>query len=276
MITIEDFVEIVWDYYAKHGRALPWRQAEADGCYDPYKILVSELMLQQTQVTRVVPKYHSFLQQFPTLKALAQASLGDVLRAWQGLGYYRRAKFLWQSAKMIMADYSGAFPSDRNKLTNLPGVGTETAGAIVVYAFDQPAVFIETNVRTALIHHFFREQDAVSDRQLRPVMTEIVMHVVGQHESPREFYWALMDYGSHLKLAIGNAAQRSKHYTKQSKFVGSKRQIRGQILRTLSQDEYVSLKQLQRHITDERLQAVLSDLCSEGLIVGQNNLYHLA
>jgi A/G-specific adenine glycosylase len=123
-----EFLEILWKFYAQSGRgSLPWRQPEPDDSFDPYKIMVSELMLQQTQVARVIPKYQSFLEQFPDVQSLAMADLSDVLRVWQGLGYNRRAKFLWQAAGAI--DVLGNFPTTYEELVKLPGIGSNTAGA---------------------------------------------------------------------------------------------------------------------------------------------------
>ena len=256
---LDDFVEMLWDFYAHSKRAdLPWRQPDDAGHFDPYKIMVSELMLQQTQVSRVVPKYEQFLQLFPTDQALGEADLGDVLRAWQGLGYNRRAKFLWQAAQVIRAN--GVFPTTLSELVKLPGIGQNTAGAILAYAYNEPTLFVETNVRSVYIHHFFAHQDAITDKQIMEVLA-----VTLDHENPREFYWALMDYGSHLKTVTGNAARASKHYAKQSTFKGSRRQIRGQVLRTLGAAT-TTLLELQQTISDDRLPSVLADLQSEGLI----------
>lgn len=265
-----DFVAMVWDYYAKHGRYLPWRITEPDGSFDPYKILVSEIMLQQTQVSRVVPKYQEFLQAYPTVRELAKATLGDVLQIWSGLGYNRRAKFLWQAAQKVVSDYKGVFAEDQKELIKLPGVGINTAGAICAYAFSQPVVFIETNIRTTFIHHFFEDREDVSDAELLPLLQQTV-----NQENPREWYWALMDYGSHLKTTVGNASRSSKHYAKQSKFEGSRRQIRGQILKTLVTKE-CTLPQLTEFIPDQRLPAVLKDLKTEGLITLTKSHYHLS
>lgn len=264
-----DFLETLWDFYAHNKRAdLPWRQPDANGQFDPYKIMVSELMLQQTQVARVIPKYHEFLSKFPDVKALADAELGDVLRAWQGLGYNRRAKFLWQAAQAV--NEQGIFPRIIPELVKLPGIGPNTAGAIVAYAYNQSVLFIETNVRSVYIHHFFAGQDAVTDKQILELLEKTV-----DHENPREFYWALMDYGSHLKATVGNAARASKHYAKQSTFKGSKRQVRGQVLRVLGAGA-ASLADLRAIIADERLQIVLNDLVTEGLIrVQADGVYSL-
>jgi A/G-specific adenine glycosylase len=265
--TVVEFVETVWGYYSAHGRHdLPWRIPEANGTFDPYKILVSECMLQQTQVSRAIPKYGAFLRRFPTVSSLAESELGEVLRAWQGLGYNRRAKYLWQAAQCI--EQAGSFPSSPEALTKLPGVGVNTAGAILAYAWNQPAVFIETNIRTVYIHHFTGDADVVSDDFIRDCLERTL-----DRERPREFYWALMDYGSYLKTRVQNL-HRSKQYTKQSKFEGSKRQIRGQVLRELS-NAPLAARHLVHRIDDERLSGVLDELVREGLIKKKGEQYSL-
>ena len=184
---IRAFQETVWEYYRQHGRDdLPWRQPEADGTFDPYKIMVSELMLQQTQVLRVWPKFESFIARFPALTDLATASLGDVLTEWSGLGYNRRAKFLWQAAGVVAAEYGGQLPRSHAELVALPGIGPNTAGAIRTYAFNEPVVFVETNIRTVFIHHFFADESEVSDKALIPYIEA----AIPPHEA-RDWYWRL-------------------------------------------------------------------------------------
>lgn len=260
-----EFWIAVWDYYHDHGRYdLPWRHTTA-----PYHIMVSELMLQQTQVSRVIPKYHEFLQRFPAVESLAQAELGEVLRAWSGLGYNRRAKFLHQAARAIMQDFAGHFPQQASDLIKLPGIGPNTAGAILAYAYNQPVVFIETNIRTVYIHHFFHDQTDIPDKSILPLVAETL-----DRQQPRVWYWALMDYGTYLKQTVGNLNRRSKHYARQSAFHGSRRQIRGQIIRLLSEQPQTK-NELQNHIADERLETVLAELLAEKLIHHQSKRYHL-
>ena len=249
------FQEAVWDYYHSYARSMPWRNDPS-----PYHVLVSELMLQQTQVGRVLPKYAEFMAQFPTFVALAAAPLATVLMAWSGLGYNRRAKFLHATAQVVVRDHDGRLPSTPQELMKLPGVGRNTAGAILAYAFNQPVVFIETNVRTVFIHHFFADQVGVDDRQLLPLIEQTI-----DREHPREWYWALMDYGTHLKQTAGNNISQSKHYVRQSKFGGSRRQIRGKILKVLLSGPRSS-QTLVEIIHDERLPSVLEDLLKEGFI----------
>lgn len=267
---MEQFRQIVWEYYRAHGRHdLPWRQPEADGTFDPYKILVSELMLQQTQVPRVLPKFESFVRQFPTIQSLADATLAEVVRAWNGLGYNRRAKFLWQSAGIINTQHGGVLPSAADQLVVLPGVGVNTAGALAAYAYNRPVVFIETNIRTVFIYHFFADKEQVSDKEIADVVAQALP------DDSRHWYWALMDYGTHLKQTVGNSSAKSRHYVRQSAFEGSRRQVRGQVLRILAataqtQDALTAL------IVDERLPEVLEDLKHEGFIVEQHEYYRLA
>lgn len=267
---IENFREMVWDHYRVHGRSLPWRTPNDDGGFDPYKILVSEIMLQQTQVSRVITKYQIFLDAFPSVGLLAEAPLGDVLRLWNGLGYNRRAKYLHEAARTINTALHGNFPSTADTLSALPGVGKNTAGAIMAYAYDAPAVFIETNIRTVFIHHFYGNGDIVTDRELLSSVRAVL-----PPENIRQWYWALMDYGTFIKSEVGNASRQSTHHKNQSTFHGSRRQLRGRVIRLLS-DAPHSLDSLQKIIADERLDAVLLDLSSEGLVsCGADGAYSL-
>jgi len=261
------FLETLWKQYAALGRDdLPWRQSEQDGSFDPYKVMVSELMLQQTQVGRVVLKYEAFLGRFPDAKTLAAVELGAVLTQWQGLGYNRRAKFLWQAARSIAET---GFPQNIPELVALPGIGKNTAGAILAYVFNQPVVFIETNIRTVYLHHFFADAAEVPDAAIEAILAETL-----DREQPREFYWALMDYGSWLKTQVRNNSQ-SKHYAKQSKFEGSRRQVRGKIIKLLAEKPRTK-SELRQEIDDERITVVLGELTTEGLISSKGQNYTLA
>jgi A/G-specific adenine glycosylase len=268
---IQEFQATVWEHYRDFGRHdLPWRQPEGDGSFDPYKILVSELMLQQTQVRRVIPKYEQFLELFPTAQQLAQSSLAAVLTAWSGLGYNRRAKYLHQAAQTVTSEFKGRFPEDLARLQTLPGIGKNTAGAIIAYAFNQPVIFVETNIRTVFFHHFFASREVVSDGE--------VLELVGKtldRERPREWYWALMDYGTYLKSSGTKLNMLSKHYSRQSTFEGSKRQIRGKVIKLLATG-YANLESLHSSIADSRLDPVLNDLLREGLITKKSDRYHLS
>jgi len=277
---VREFQQEVWHYYDAHGRHdLYWRLPDEDGWFDPYKVMVSELMLQQTQVNRVLTKYVEFLEKFPTVQALASASLGDVLIAWQGLGYNRRAKFLWQAAQMVVNDLGGQFPQGQKELTALPGVGMNTAGAIMAYAYDRPVAFIETNIRTIYIHHFFNDQTDVPDKAIEELVRRSLPQdgqgSVISGSGARQWYWALMDYGTHIKQLHGNKSRASKSYVKQSPFEGSKRKVRGAVLRHLSQRPE-TLEMLAELESDPRLAEVLQDLEREGMVREAEGRYSLA
>jgi A/G-specific adenine glycosylase len=267
---ITSFQDTVWNHYQQSGRHdLPWRKPEADGSFDPYKILVSELMLQQTQVPRVIPKFEAFTAAYPSFEALAVAPLSDVLKQWSGLGYNRRAKFLSQTAQLVTNQFAGKLPSSHTELISLPGIGHNTAGAIRAYAFNEPVVFVETNIRTVFIHHFFPGEEKVHDNALLPLI-----EASNPADQTRSWYWALMDYGTHLKQTVGNVSKSSSSYVKQSAFKGSRRQIRGQVLRLLAEGPY-SLQQLSGKVTDARLASVLDDLEREGFIERDGSHYQL-
>lgn len=219
---LKTFRSQVIGYWKQSGRDhLPWRKAR-----DPYAILVSEIMLQQTQVGRVIPYFERWMKAYPTPSVLAKAPLADVLRRWSGLGYNRRAKYLHEAAKAIVARHEGKVPRGCGDLRALPGIGDYTAKAVRVFAWNVPETFIETNVRAVFIHHFYPRGRAVSDARLLPLIAEAV-----EGQDPRTWYAALMDYGTFLKAMHPNPSRKSRHHTKQSKFEGSLRQVRGAIVR---------------------------------------------
>lgn len=266
---IPAFQATVLQYYYENGRHdLPWRKPESDGTFDPYKILVSELMLQQTQVPRVIPKFDTFVEAYPSFQSLATAPLSEVLKMWSGLGYNRRAKFLLQTAQLVTGQYNGQLPRLHTDLVALPGIGHNTAGAIRAYAFNEPVIFVETNIRTVFIHHFFKNEGKVADTLLVPLIQGSLP------EDTRTWYWALMDYGTNLKQTVGNLSRSSTSYAKQTPFHGSKRRIRGQVLRLLTEGPY-TFERLDWLVGDERLQVVLDDLVREGFIELNDSHYQL-
>lgn len=223
--VMKRFQAIVWEYYRANGRDLPWRNQPT-----LYAVYVSEVMLQQTQVSRVLPKYEQFIYSFPDFNALAKASQKELLTVWKGLGYNRRALWLKAAAEKIIRHHHGVLPASIEELAGLPGIGPNTAAAIVAYVYNQPVVFIETNIRRVFLYHFFPEAELVHDKQLIPLIT-----VALKGQDPRHWYWALMDYGTHLARSTPNPNRRSRHYTRQSRFEGSHRQLRGKILELLLQ-----------------------------------------
>src|SRR3990167_8662088 len=162
---LSDFKKTIWDYYKKNKRDLPWR-----GTTDPYKIVVSEVMLQQTQVARVVQKYAEFIKVFPTFNSLAAASKEEVLRLWQGMGYNRRALYLKALSTIVIDDHKGRLPNEPNILMKLPAIGSATAGSIAAFAFNKPTVFLETNIRRVFLHFFFQGKKQVSDKDILPLV----------------------------------------------------------------------------------------------------------
>ncbi len=271
------FIQKVKTYYTEQGRHdLPWRHTT-----DPYKIAVSEVMLQQTQVARVIEKYKEFLKAFPTAHSLANAPLQQVLLQWSGLGYNRRARFLQQMAQVVINNQSpslklrrtkaGKFPKTFDELLELPGIGTYTAGAICAFAYNQPVVMIETNVRTVYLHHFrkalskTKDNDKVSDKELLPLIEATL-----DQKNPRQWYWALMDYGSFLKSQGIRIHRNSVHYKKQSAFKGSVREVRGAIMKILTVRPATAL-QLQKITGFEtaRIEAATQALLKEGIVTRQ-------
>ncbi len=245
-MTIKKFQELIYTHYKKYGRALPWRT----DC-DPYRIFISEVMLQQTQVARGLVKFPEFISIFPSCESLARASTTEVLRAWQGLGYNRRALYLKRAAEIIVRDHSGVIPRDIESLRQLPGIGPNTAASIAVFAYNSPQIFIETNIRTVFLHHFFRDQKNISDKQLMPLIKRMC-----DRKNPREWYWALMDYGTLLKKEQVNPSRRSQHYTKQSRFEGSVRQLRGQIIKLLIEHTTLTIEKITCLIPTKSVQEI--------------------
>lgn len=261
------FQKTIWDYYAQHSRYFTWRHTD-----NPYHIIVSEIMLQQTQTDRVTQKYEQFLHAFPTLKSLASATLKEVLIQWQGLGYNRRGMYLHQAAQHIMKTYDGVVPQDPQLLEQLPGIGYATARSICAFAFNIPTVFIETNIRAVYLHTFFYQQENILDKQLLPLISQTV-----DSTNPREWYYALMDYGVMLKKQYKNPSRKSKHHTVQSTFKGSDRQIRGEIIRHLIKQPYTQEELLTLYAQEgaERMHAILAKMMREKIIKNTKGLIFL-
>ena len=259
---MNEFQKKIYDFYEQHKRNFAWREH-----ITPYKIFISEVMLQQTQTVRVIPKFENWIQKFPDFAALANVSSHQVLSAWQGLGYNRRGLALHVSAKKIMQDFAGVLPADPKILQSLPGIGPNTAGSICAFAFNLPVVFIETNIRTVFLHEFFPGQSNICDQQLLPLIQQSI-----DQQNPRDWYYGLMDYGVYLKKELKVSNKNSKHYTRQSKFIGSRRQVRGAVIRILTKLHAVSFDDLCELIGQELpenrhdILKVVEQLLTEGLI----------
>jgi len=263
---IKRFKYTIYNHYKNNGRTLPWR----GDFKTPYHIFVSEIMLQQTQVDRVINKFLSFIQAFPDWEHLAGAPLAEVLKHWQGLGYNRRAKMLWESADIIVKKWNGKTPDTTEALISLPGIGKSTAASIQAFAFNKPVIFIETNIRSVFIHHFYPEQSAIDDSRLLPLIEQTL-----DKEKAFTWYSALMDYGTWLKKQTPNPSRKSRHHTRQSKFQGSTRQIRGAILKLLLNSKGLSGLALAKKINDpqKRVSTVLKILVNEKLITKSGRIY---
>ncbi|HPC47167.1 MAG TPA: A/G-specific adenine glycosylase [Deltaproteobacteria bacterium] len=261
------FVEFVRDRASTWYRPLPWREN-----INPYRVLVSEFMLQQTGVERVAGKYGAFLARFPDVGALAGARLADVLAVWQGLGYNRRAVHLWKTANAVVSGYGGRIPERKDELTGLPGIAHATAGAIIAFAYNRPAVFIETNIRRVFIHFFFEGRSQVKDLEILPLVEATL-----DGENPRKWYYALMDCGAMLGRLSPNPNRRSSVYAKQAPFEGSDRQVRGRVIRSLLGDGPLTEKALllKLGVESSRLRRILAGLEGDGLIARKGQSYQL-
>ncbi len=267
-------------------RDLPWRRTR-----DPYEIWISEVMLQQTQTTRVDGRWQRWLERFPTPSALAAAEPADVLEEWQGLGYNRRALALHRAAQAVAA-LGGELPAETAALEALPGVGPATAAGIRAFAFDLPSVYLETNVRTVLLHELFPDEERVSDRTLVPILRETCpADASDPADDPRAWYYALLDYGAYLKRTVPNPSRRSASHARQSRFEGSHRQKRAELLRVLLAhrgepggvglsaicEELASVEEKagRRPISASEVEALLGELSREGFCRPGDGAWHV-
>ncbi len=267
-------------------RDLPWRRTS-----DPYEIWISEVMLQQTQTTRVDGRWQRWLERFPSAPVLAAAEPADVLEEWQGLGYNRRALALHRAAQAVAA-LGGELPSETAALEALPGVGPATAAGIRAFAFDLPSVYLETNVRTVLLHELFPDEERVSDRALAPILRATCpADASDPADDPRAWYYALLDYGAYLKRTVPNPSRRSAGHTRQSRFEGSHRQKRAELLRVLLAhrgepdgvrleticEEVASVEEKagRRPISAPEVEALLDELSREGFCRPGDGAWHV-
>lgn len=275
---LDEFTERVWERGRDLYRDLPWRNT-----HDPYAILLSEIMLQQTQVSRVSGRWEQWLETFPTISDLAQAPLPPVLDLWQGMGYNRRALNLKRCAEIVLAEHGGQIPRDKRQLLALPGIGPSTSAGVRAFAFELPDVYLETNVRAVFIHELFPESDRVSDKELEPLVAATCPH----DASVRDWYYALLDYGAHLKRTMPNPTRRSRQYARQSKFEGSHRQKRAYLLREVIAEPKTAdelMESLARHEQKagrsapelEDVMGILEELSREGFVLQQGEVWACA
>lgn len=263
-------------------RELPWRNT----C-DPYAIWISEVMLQQTQVSRVDGRWQRWLERFPSVDVLAAATSAEVLEEWQGLGYNRRALAVLRAAQAVTGECGGTMPSDARGLTALPGIGPATAAGIRAFAFDLHAVYLETNVRAVVLHELFACREAVPDSELVPIVDATCpADASDPNDDPRTWYYALLDYGAYLKRTVPNPSRRSAGHVRQSRFEGSHRQKRAEIVRVLlaaaagvtCEDVTVAVNAVEKSARREPVaaadvNALLVELASEGFCHNEGDLW---
>ena len=270
-----EFITLVNERGAALYRDLPWRNID-----DPYGVLVSEVMLQQTQVARVERYWARWMGLFPTVDALAAADTAAVLDAWQGLGYNRRALALKRACEQCAAEHGGELPHSVDALVKLPGIGPATAAGVVAFAFDRRAVYIETNVRSVFLHELFPVEENVPDKQLQPYVADTC-----PERGARAWYYALLDYGADLKGRVSNPARRSRHYARQSAFGGSRREKRSFILKcVLAAPEGIAPSEIRRlldayereagrePVAIDVFESIIGDLAKEGFFRQEGDL----
>ncbi|MFX1386679.1 MAG: A/G-specific adenine glycosylase [Promethearchaeota archaeon] len=253
------FQKIIYEYYKNHKRKFPFREN-----ITPYNVLVSEIMLQQTQTANVSEKFLKFIRKFPNFSSLSMASLEDVLKQWKGLGYNRRAIALKKIADIVVKDFDGKLPDSIETLKSFPQIGYNTASSIITFAFNKPTAFIETNIRRVYIYFFFSNKSKISDKEILPIVKKTV-----DGTNPREWFYALMDYGVMLKKVHPELNKKSVHYRKQAPFKGSTRQIRGRILEILIKKGKIEIESIQRafEINErKKIKTILDQLEKEGFI----------
>ena len=265
-------------------RDLPWRRSR-----DPYEVWISEVMLQQTQVSRVDGRWQRWLERFPSIEVLARAEAAEGLDEWQGLGYNRRALSVWHAAQQV-AEAGGVMPSEAAQLVALPGIGPATAAGIRAFALDLPGVYLETNVRTVFLHELFPEAEKVPDRVLVPLVDACCPKDASDpYDDPRTWYFALLDYGAWLKRSIPNPSRRSAGHVRQSRFEGSHRQKRAMAVRVLLArgEAGVTAEGLAKELSEqeqsagrgpvcvEDAQALLSELACEGFCSANGDVWSI-
>lgn len=279
---ITAFQEKILTWYVEHQRDLPWRKSR-----DPYRILVSEIMLQQTQVSRVIPKYDAWFVAFPMIERLAEAPVSEVLRHWSGLGYNRRALFLQKTAQAIVREHNGVWPQSVDGLKSLPGIGPYTSGAVACFAFNQQVAVVDTNIRKVILLSFFchceeryrkvtkqslthrtdcRATLAMTQKEIQQIADMLLPH-------GKAYAWnqALMDYAAAVLV------KEKVPVVKQSKFIGSNRYYRGKTLKVLLEHHALEEEQLGKLLKadysrkDKKwLEKILSGLVKEGFVMRNN------
>jgi len=264
--VIKVFQGLIYSFYNHKKRNFPFREN-----ITPYKVVVSEIMLQQTQTNRVAEKFIEFINKFPDFKSLAQASIEELLSVWQGLGYNRRAIALKMIAERIMSEFNGNVPKDMDSLTSLPQIGHNTASSILSFAYNIPTYFIETNIRRVYIYFFFSGKTEIDDKEIMELVKVSV-----DKDNPRDWYYALMDFGTMLKKTHPELNKKSAHYRKQSKFDGSTRQVRGKVLKLLLEKPFSKREIIDKiNYEEKKVIEILDALKKEGFIQEEQDKFFI-
>ena len=253
--SVKLFQDKVMNWWSKNARELPWRNNPS-----PYQVFISEVMLQQTQVSRVVPKYLEFLNEFPAIEDLAYANTKQLLTVWSGLGYNRRAIWLKEAATGIVE--RGSFPTKVDELRKLKGIGPYTSRSILIFAFNKDLATVDTNIRRIFIALGFAKEDS-SEKELQEIADALLLK--GRSS---DWHNALMDYGSAVLTASSTGIEPT---SKQPRFNGSTRQVRGRIIRILTQSDSMSIDEITSQFSDEEinsedLRKILDQLIQDKLI----------
>ncbi|NTU58207.1 MAG: Fe-S cluster assembly protein HesB [Chlorobiaceae bacterium] len=253
-VSVEAFREKIFEFYRHKGRVFPWRLTR-----DRYAVMVSEIMLQQTQADRVVPRFTAWMERFPDVSALAAASLRDVLQLWSGLGYNARGQRLHRAAAIIVEEYGGRVPSDPSILIRLPGLGPYSSRSIPIFADNFDMATVDTNIRRVLIHEL-RLPESITPAGMLQVAGDIL-----PKGRSRDWHNALMDFGA---LELTSRKTGIAPLTRQSRFKGSRRWYRGELLRELLAAGELSRQGLEERHADCRygIGTIVDALVREGLV----------
>ncbi|MFX1502562.1 MAG: A/G-specific adenine glycosylase [Promethearchaeota archaeon] len=263
------FQKRIYEYYRHHKRRFPFREN-----ITPYNVLVSEIMLQQTQTGRVSEKFTNFIKKFPNFLSLSLASVEEVLREWKGLGYNRRALALKKIAEIVINEYDGKLPDSLEILKSFPQIGHNTASSIISFAFNKSTFFIETNIRRVYIYFFYPNKAEVKDKEILSILEKTI-----DKNNPREWYYALMDYGVMLKKIHPELNKKSAHYRKQAPFNGSSRQIRGKVLEFLLKEKTLTVAEIIqkfKKVNQKLIKEIINQLHDEGFIEVNKDFIKLA
>ncbi|MFW9929475.1 MAG: Fe-S cluster assembly protein HesB [Candidatus Thorarchaeota archaeon] len=259
--SISTFQNKIFSWWRNNKRSFPWRETT-----DPYKIMISEIMLQQTQTTRVIEKYLAFIQKFPTFDSLASAPPADVLSLWSGLGYNRRALWLQQASQKIIS--LGYFPRTPENLRKLKGIGSYTSRSILIFAFNFDIATVDTNIRRIFINENFATE-STSEKEMLMIAYKLL-----PKGKARDWHNALMDYGS---LVMTSTRTGIKSKNKQPTFIGSSREYRGKVIKHLNEIGKASLEELFgiSNLERESTEKIIKSLIKDGLIIKEENIFYL-